>query len=57
MLLSLVAVHVGNASAGRNTEESEIDRRIEEAIEMEDPDILVDLRQRNTNGSDKYGVF
>ena len=24
---------------------------------MEDPDILVDLRHRNMNGSDKYGVF
>ena len=24
---------------------------------MEDPDILVDLRHRNVNGSDKYGVF
>ena len=48
---------LGDASAGRNADESEIDRRVQEAIEMEDPDILIDLRHRNTNGSDKYGVF
>ena len=36
---------------------SKIDRRVQEAIETEDPDILVDLRHRNVNGSDKYGVF
>ena len=27
-----------DASAGRNVDESEIDRRVQEAIEMEDPD-------------------
>ena len=42
---------------GRNANESEIDRRVVEAMEMEDPDILIDLRHRNVNGSDKYGSF
>ena len=48
---------LGDASAGRNADESEIDRRVQEAIEMEDPDILMDLRHQNTKASDKYGVF
>ena len=48
---------LGDASAERNADESEIDLRVQEVIEMEDPDILVDLRHQNMNGSDKYGVF
>ena len=47
---------VGDASASRNTEESEIDSRVEEALLMEDPDILIDLRHQNTNKSDRYKV-
>ena len=42
---------LGDNSAGRN---AEIDWSVQGAI---DPDILVDLRHRNMNGSDKYGVF
>ncbi len=34
-----------------------IDRRVMEAIEMEDGDIIADLRHLNKNGSDKYSVF
>ena len=52
--LSLI---LGDGSAGRNADESGIDKRIQEAVEMEDLDILVDLRHQNVNGSDKYGVF
>ena len=48
---------LGDCSASSNTHEEEIDRRLQEAILMEDPDILVDLREVNSNRSDKYSVF
>ena len=47
----------GDASARRNADEKEIDKRVAEAIEMEDPHILLDLKHQNVNGSDKYRVF
>ena len=34
-----------------------MDERLREAILMEDPDLLVDLRELNSNQSDKYKVF
>ena len=40
-----------------NTHEEEIDQRLQEALSMEDPDLLVDLRHLNTNGSDRFEVF
>lgn len=46
-----------DACAARNMDESEIDKQVAEAIDMEDPDILMDLRYQNANGSDKYRVF
>lgn len=59
--LPLVTISVfsvpGDASAARNMDESEIDKRVAEAIDIEDPDILMDLRYQNANGSDKYCVF
>ena len=48
---------IGDSSASSNTHEEEVDKRLKEAILMEDPDIIVDLREVNSNGSDKYGVF
>lgn len=48
---------VGDNSASVNTHEEEIDQRLKDALSMEDPDILVDLRHLNTNGSDRFDVF
>ena len=49
--------NIGDCSASSNTHEEEIDKRLQEAIMMEDPDVLVDLRELNSNGSDKFSVF
>ena len=35
-------------------EVAEKSKQVAEAIDMEDPDILMDLRYQNANGSDKY---
>ena len=48
---------LGDCSASLNTHEQEIDKRLNEVLLMEDPHILVDLRELNSNQSDKYSVF
>ena len=40
----------------KTTEECEIDARVEEALQMEDPDILLDLRHLNQNKQDKISM-
>ena len=47
----------GDSSAARTTSEAEIDKRAAEALSMEDVDIVIDLRELNTNGKDKFEVF
>ena len=49
--------YIGDASAAHTTEAAEIDARVAEFLEMEDPDIIIDLREVNCSGSDKYKVF
>ena len=49
-------MHVGDSSASRTTEEEEIDKRVATWIEMEDPDIIVDLRAHNYSVG-KYDEF
>ncbi len=56
-VLNVYLFYIGDASASRTTEESEIDKRVEEALEMEDPEIFLDLRHTNENKEDRYGVF
>ena len=53
LLLGIACILLGDCSASSNTHEEEIDRRLQEAILMEGPDILVDLREVNLNGNDK----
>ena len=48
---------IGDNAAGRTTEESEMDERVEEALRIEDPDIILDLRHLNQNKQDKYALF
>ena len=47
----------GDQSGARTTAEEEMDQRVSEALMMEDPEIIMDLRQLNTNGKDSFGVF
>ncbi len=48
---------IDDCSAPRTTHESEIDKRISEFMEMEDPDIIMDLREKNRSHSEKYKLF
>lgn len=47
----------GDQSASLTTAEKELDERLREALEMEDTDIIVDLRENNGSQSDEYKVF
>ncbi|XP_072026783.1 uncharacterized protein [Amphiura filiformis] len=46
-----------DASGCRNVEETELKMRLEIALAAEDPDIIVDLRSLNGDGSDRFEVF
>ena len=50
-------MYIGDSSASVNTHEEEIDERLKEALLMEDPEILVDLRHLNLNESDGFSIF
>ena len=47
----------GDLSSSLTTAENEIDKRLREAIEMEDPDVIVDLRELNKGHSSKFTNF
>ena len=47
----------GDQSAARTTPENEIDEHVSEFLSMEDPDVIVDLRELNANGRDCFKVF
>ena len=47
----------GDQSASLTTAEEQLDSRVLEALEMEDADIIVDLRENNGSHSDKYEEF
>lgn len=47
----------GDQSASATTAESELDTRLREALEMEDPDLIVDLRENNGCKNNKFASF
>ena len=47
----------GDQSASLTTSEKELDERLHEALEMEDPDLLIDPRENNGRKGDKYAHF
>ena len=47
----------GDHSSSSNEHEAEIDKRIQQLIEMEDPEIVVDLRKHNEGRKSQYDVF
>ena len=47
----------GDKSSSLTTAESEIDQRLREALEMEDPNVIVDLRELNRGHSSKFAGF
>ncbi len=57
ILRSIYNCLTGDKSAARTTAEESIDERVTEALSMEDPNIIIDLRELNSNGSDRFKVF
>ena len=47
----------GDSTAASNEHEAEIDERIHLLLEMENPDILLDMRALNTNNRNQYDVY
>ena len=47
----------GDQSANLTTAEEEPDQRLREALEMEDADLVVDLRESNKLHCNKFSVF
>ena len=47
----------GDQSASLTTAEEELDERLRKFLEMEDPDLIVDLRELNKGHSNKFAVF
>ena len=47
----------GGQSANLTTADKELDQRLREALEMEDADLVVDLRESNKLHSNKFSVF
>ena len=43
----------GDSSSSQTSDEKEVDARIRQALEMEDPDLLLDLRAHNSSHSDQ----
>ena len=44
-------------SAAATTDQAEIDKRVQLAIDMEDPDIVIDLREHNTGRAAQFDTF
>ncbi len=50
-------LHVGDASAASTLSEKEVDQRVRLYVDMEDPDIVLDLRSLHSGTGSKYNVF
>ena len=47
----------GDQSASANEHEGEIDRQVDQILDMEDPDIIIDLRELNCGRKSQYNAF
>ena len=57
ILRSIYRTLTGDESASRTTDEHILDQCIQEALQTEDPDIVLDLRKLNSNSSDNFTTF
>ena len=57
LLLLLWCAISGDQSASTTTDQAQVDARVCEAIDMEDPNIVLDLRSLNTSEAGCYDVF
>ena len=47
----------GDASAATNLSEEETDKRVTEMLELQDPELVIDLRINNKGQPEKYSIF
>ena len=52
-----MCIHTGDHSVPSNLTEAEVDERMQQLIDMEDPDVVVDLRHLNQGTFPKYNAF
>ena len=52
-----VMMVTGDASASSNLDEADVDERVRLILEMEDPDVVLDLRALNTGAKIQYDTF
>lgn len=57
MLRDIYKELTGDASGARTSDEGEVDKRIAEALEGEDTDIIIDMRHMNSGRKPKYDEF
>ena len=55
--LTAMSFYVGDHTSPSTNDEALVDARIRQYIDMEDSDIITDLRTLNTNESSKYDIF
>jgi hypothetical protein len=56
-LFIIYMYNLGDCAAPSTTDESTIDKRIQALIDMEDPDIVADLRSLNGSHSSRFDIF
>ena len=56
-LLILLTFFAGDASAASQLSEKEVNERVQLYVDMEDPDIILDLRSLNSGQKSKYDAF
>lgn len=47
----------GDCSSSESLSQEELDERVKQAIEMEDPDVVIHLRRLNSGSKTHYGTF
>lgn len=50
-------LYVGDASAASSLSEEEVDKRVRMYVDMQDPDVIMDLRSLHSGQGTKYDVF
>lgn len=57
ILRNIYSALTNDHSSSRTTAEKEMDDRVQEALLAEDSEIVMDLRELNSNGKDKFNIF
>ena len=54
---SVYCMHVGDAAAASTLSEAEIDKRVKLYVDMEDPDIVIDLRELQRGKTSMFDII